>query len=183
MDKPMNSYKVIKLGNPLLRIVSEPIPEDVFGTEDLKNMEFLLFKILAREEGLGLAAPQIGINQRALVFGMENNPIRGEDIPYTILFNPSFEPLTDIIEEQYEGCLSVGELRGKVPRYKSIGYRGYDAEGNLIEREVFDLHARAFQHEFDHLNGVIFLDKITDHSSLGFHDELIKSGAFPLSNN
>ena len=112
---------------------------------------------------------------------MKQHPIYTElaPIPFTALFNPSFEPLSDVIEEGYEGCLSVGQLRGKVPRYKTIGYRGYDANGNLIEREVSDLHARVVQHEFDHLDGVIFLDKVTDHSSLGFHEELIRSGALP----
>jgi peptide deformylase len=181
MDKLMDSYQVIQLGNPLLRVISEPISSDSFGTAELNDIETLLFDILAREDGLGLAAPQIGINKRVMVFGLPDQ--EAANIPYTILFNPSFEPLTDIMEEHYEACLSVRELRGKVPRYKSIGYRGYDAEGNLIEREVSDLHARVFQHELDHLNGVIFLDKVRDYSSLGFHDELIKSGAFPSSNN
>lgn len=176
----MDSYQVIQLGNPVLRMVSEPIQANLFGTEELKKMEVLLFEILKQENGLGLAAPQIGINKRALVFGMEQHPVHKHipAVPYTILFNPSFEPTSDIIEEQYEGCLSVGSLRGKVPRYKYIGYRGYDVEGNLIEREVSDLHARVLQHEFDHLEGVLFLDRITDHSSLGFHEELIRSGAF-----
>jgi peptide deformylase len=160
-------------------MVSEPIAQDTFGTASLKKLEAALFDSLEREKGLGLAAPQIGINKRALVFGMNQHPIHTHlaAIPYTILFNPSFEPLTDCMEEAYEGCLSVGQLRGKVARYKSIGYRGYDAEGKLIEREVSSLHARVLQHELDHLNGIIFLDKVTDYHSLGFHEELLLSGA------
>ncbi|MGC1181742.1 peptide deformylase [Legionella sp.] len=175
----MDSYTVIQLGNPLLRMLSEPIPQNLFGSDELKKMESILFKTLEEERGLGLAAPQIAINKRAIVFGMKQHPIDTDlaPIPFTVLFNPSFEPLSEVIEEGYEGCLSVGQLRGKVPRYKSIGYRGYDASGNLIEREVSDLHARVVQHELDHLDGVIFLDKVTDHSSLGFHEELIRSGA------
>ncbi len=177
----MSSNAVIQLGNPLLRMISESIPDNLFGTEDLKSLETVLFNTLEEQKGLGLAAPQIGITKRVIVFGMEQHPIHTHlaAIPFTILFNPSFEPLSNVIEEQYEGCLSVGQLRGKVPRYKTIGYRGYDAEGNLIEREVSDLHARVLQHEFDHLNGVIFVDKVTDPSSLGFHEELILSGALP----
>lgn len=177
----MDSYTVIQLGNPLLRMISEPITNDLFGSEELKKMESILFKTLDEKKGLGLAAPQIGINKRVIIFGMQQHPIRAHlaPIPFTTLLNPSFEPLSDIMEEEYEGCLSVGQLRGKVPRYKSIGYRGYDIEGNLIEREVSDLHARVVQHELDHLDGVIFLDKVTDYSSLGFHEELIRSGAFP----
>jgi peptide deformylase len=177
----MDSNAVIQLGNPLLRLISEPIPNNIFGSSELKKMESLLFKVLEEKQGLGLAAPQIGISKRVIVFGMKQHPIHTDlaPIPFTALFNPSFEPLSDILEEGYEGCLSVGQLRAKVPRYKSIGYRGYDVEGNLIEREVSDLHARAVQHEFDHLEGVIFLDKVTDYGSLGFHEELICSGALP----
>jgi peptide deformylase len=177
----MDSYTIIQLGNPLLRMLSEPITNDLFGSEELKNMESILFKTLDEKKGLGLAAPQIGINKRVILFGMQQHPIHTHlaPIPFTTLLNPSFEPLSDIMEEEYEGCLSVGQLRGKVPRYKSIGYRGYDIEGNLIEREVSDLHARVVQHELDHLDGVIFLDKVTDYGSLGFHEELIRSGALP----
>lgn len=127
-----------------------------------------------------MAAPQIGINKRAVVFDMDPHPLRSDlpSIPYTILFNSSFEPLSNHCMEDYEGCLSVGKPRGKVSRYQSICYHGHDANGKLIEREVSDLHARVFQHELDHLNGVIFLDKITNQHSLGFQDELIQSGAF-----
>lgn len=180
----MESCTVIQLGNPILRAISESIPESLFGSEELKKMEIFLFNALEKNQGLGLAAPQIGISKRAIVFGMSKHPIRTHlaPIPFTVLFNPSFEPLSNIMEEDYEGCLSVGQLRGKVARYKSIGYRGYDVEGNLIEREVSDLHARAVQHEFDHLNGVIFIDKITDYNSLGFHEELIRSGSLPTKN-
>jgi len=177
----MGSNTVIQLGNPVLRLISEPISNNFFGSGELKKIESILFKILEEKQGLGLAAPQIGISKRVIVFGMEQHSIHTDlaPIPFTALFNPSFEPLSDILEEGYEGCLSVGQLRGKVPRYKSIGYRGYDVEGNVIEREASGLHARVVQHEFDHLEGVIFLDKVIDFSSLGFHEELISSGALP----
>ncbi|MBA2651778.1 MAG: peptide deformylase [Tatlockia sp.] len=172
----MNSDEVLQLGNPLLRMISLPIAEKDFGTAELKKLEFLLFRVLEEKNGLGLAAPQIGISKRIIVFGMKRHRHLAA-IPFTVLINPRFEPLCEVIEEEYEGCLSVGPLRGKVPRYKSIAYKGYDAEGNLIEREVSDLHARIIQHESDHLNGIIFLDKIKDHSSLGFTEELVRSGA------
>ena len=134
--------------------------------------------MLEAENGLGLAAPQIGISKRALVFGMDKHPVHTQipAIPFTILFNPSYEPISEECAEEYEGCLSVGTLRGKVSRYRHIRYRGYDVNGQLIEREVSDLHARVLQHEYDHLEGVIFLDKVTDMNSLGFHDELLRSG-------
>ena len=171
-------YDVVLLGNPSLRLVSKPILEEEFGSSDLNQLSELLFHIMKLKNGLGLAAPQIGINKRALVFGMDNHPaqVHRPSIPYTVLFNPSFERLSNMMEDEYEGCLSVGDLRGKVSRYKDIVYLGYDVEGNLIEREVSSLHARVFQHEIDHLDGIIFLDKVTDHQSLGFHNELINNG-------
>lgn len=174
----MEQYEIIKLGNPLLRQKAEAIREEEFGSEELKQLEQTLFEVMKAENGLGLAAPQIGISRRALVFGMEKHPVHTHlpEIPFTILFNPSYEPISEECFEDYEGCLSVGTLRGKVSRYKHIRYRGYDVNGHLIEREVSDLHARVLQHEYDHLEGVIFLDKVTDVNSLGFHDELVRSG-------
>jgi peptide deformylase len=174
----MEHNKIVRLGNPSLRQPSDPILDEEFGTPELKQLEATLFDMMQAENGLGLAAPQIGINKRAIVFGMEQHPVHTHlpSIPMTVLFNPSYEPLSDECVEDYEGCLSVGMLRGKVSRFKSIRYRGYDADGVLIEREVSDLHARVLQHESDHLDGVIFLDKVTDVNSLGFHDELIRFG-------
>ncbi len=174
----MDKKEVILLGNPLLRQVAEPIADNEFGTPELRQLEQTLFDCLVAENGLGLAAPQIGISKRAFVFGMKKHPVHTHvpAIPFTILFNPSYEALSDEWVEDYEGCLSVGALRGKVSRYKHIRYQGYDADGTLIKREAFDLHARVVQHEYDHLDGVIFLDKIAHVNSLGFHDELIKSG-------
>tara|TARA_R110000868_G_scaffold65823_1_gene196489 strand:- start:3029 stop:3577 length:549 start_codon:yes stop_codon:yes gene_type:complete len=176
----MSNTEVIKLGNPLLRLVSKLIPDNEYGTNELRRLSEKLFNVMKVESGLGLAAPQIGINKRAIVFGMEQHPARTDlpPIPYTVLFNPSFEPITDETYADYEGCLSVGSLRAKVSRYKSIVYRGFDAEGSLIEREVSDLHARVIQHEIDHLDGVIFLDRVTDYHSMGFHDELTLAGTF-----
>ncbi len=174
----MEQYNIVRLGNPTLRLKSEAISEEEFGTSELIQLEQQLFNVMKAENGLGLAAPQIGVNRRAIVFGMEKHPIHTHlpAIPFTILFNPSWEPMSDERVEDYEGCLSVKDLRGKVSRYKFIRYRGYDVNGQLIEREVSDLHARVLQHEYDHLEGVIFLDKVTDTSSLGFHEELVHAG-------
>jgi peptide deformylase len=174
-----NEPEIILIGNPTLRKISEPIHQDEYGTSELHELSNLLFHIMKVQNGLGLAAPQIGINKRAIVFGMEQHPIHKQipSIPFTILFNPTFTPITNNIQEKYEGCLSVGDLRGKVPRYTNIIYQGYDADGNLIEREALDLHARVIQHEIDHLDGIVFIDRVKDTLSFGFHNELIKYGA------
>jgi peptide deformylase len=179
----MTNNKIIRLGDPLLRKIADPYLNHEFGTDQIKNTANHLFFMLNQENGLGLAAPQIGISKRAIVFGMDKHPTKKnlDPIPYTVLFNPSYSPTSDICEEDYEGCLSVDTLRGKISRYKSIYYCGYDVDGKLIEREAFDLHARVVQHEIDHLDGIIFLDRITNFSSIGFHDELIKSGVFNLN--
>lgn len=175
----MEHYNIIHLGNPSLRMMSSPIDDHEFGSEELKTLADQLFYALKEENGIGLAAPQIGINKRAIVFGLNPNP-KIPEIPFTVLFNPSFEPLSDEREEDYEGCISVGKLRAKVSRFKKILYRGYTLEGILIEQEASDLHARVFQHELDHLDGIIFLDRVTNHQSLGFHEELVKYGVLKL---
>ncbi len=168
--------EIIYLGNPLLRQISEPILEEDFGSLKLKELEKKLFLMMEAEQGLGLAAPQMGISKRAVVFGLEHPTL--DSIPLTVLFNPSFTALSDETTEDYEGCISVGPLCAKVNRYKKIFYCGYDAEGQLIEREASDLHARVVQHEIDHLNGVIFLDRVSNYHSLGFKDELIKAALY-----
>lgn len=177
----MITYNLLKLGNPLLRKTSDPIDQKEFNTPHLKILADTLFHALEIEKGVGLAAPQIGINKRAIVFGMNKHPVftKIPKIPFTILFNPSYEPISELCVEEYEGCLSVGVLRAKVSRYKTIVYRGYDIEGRLIEREVSDLHARVVQHECDHLEGIIFLDKISDHHTMGFPEELAAAGLLP----
>jgi peptide deformylase len=121
----MGKNNIILLGNPLLRQIAKPITNEEFGSPELKQMEQALFEVLEAENGLGLAAPQIGISKKALVFGMDKHPVHTHlpAIPFTILFNPSYEPLSEECIEDYEGCLSVGTLRGKVSRYKHIRYK------------------------------------------------------------
>lgn len=178
----MVDYKIVKLGNPSLREISNPVNENEFDSQELHNIVDTLFFALKKEGGVGIAAPQIGVNQRIIVFGMEKHPVytEVESIPYTVLINPIIHILTDELEEAYEGCMSVGTLRGKVSRPKRIFYSGFDVNGHLIENEVAGLHARVVQHEIDHLDGVIFLDKVTDHLSLGFHEELVAAGQLKL---
>ncbi len=178
----MFDYKIVKLGNPSLRLVSEPVTKDEFDSNELQTIVEKLFFVLKKEGGVGLAAPQIGINKRIIVIGMEKHPVytQLDSIPDTVIINPTIKILTDELEESYEGCMSVGALRGKVSRPKRIHYSGFDISGNLIENEVEGLHARVVQHEIDHLDGIIFLDKVTNHISLGFHEELVASGQLKL---
>ena len=181
----MKNLEIKMAGNPVLRLISEKLHDDSYGTEELNDLSEKLFYMMDIKNGIGLAAPQIGINKRAIVFGMEKHPvyIDIDPIPRTILFNPQYKAITNEVCEDYEGCLSFGTIRGKVSRYKQIYYCGFDANGNFIEKEVFGLHARVVQHEIDHLDGILFLDKITNHYSVGFHDELISAGILKTKKN
>jgi peptide deformylase len=130
-------------------------------------------------DGAGLAAPQIGVDLRVVMFGFESND-RYPDaapIPFTVLVNPQLTPLADEIEEGWEGCLSLPGLRGWVPRFTRLRYRGFDAQGNAIDRSVEGFHARVVQHECDHLDGVLYPMRMTDLSRFGFTDVLFGDDA------
>ena len=124
--------------------------------------------------GAGLAAPQIGVPWRVVIFGMQHNPRYpdAEPVPDTTLINPVIMPLTDELEEGWEGCLSVPGMRGLVPRIARVRYQGFDAHGERIDREVDGFHARVVQHEVDHLDGVLYPTRISDLRNFGFEDAL-----------
>jgi peptide deformylase len=124
--------------------------------------------------GAGLAAPQIGVDLQVVIFGLESNPRypEAEPVPQTVLLNPALEPIGEEMEEGWEGCLSVPGMRGLVPRYKHLHYRGVDQYGAPIDRTVKDFHARVVQHEVDHLMGILYPMRIRDMRDFGFTDEL-----------
>ena len=126
-------------------------------------------------KGAGLAAPQIGVGLQVVVFGSNERNPRYPDrplVPHTVLLNPVITPLTDAIEEDWEGCLSVPGLRGRVPRYQRIRYSGFDPYGDSIAREVEGFHARVVQHECDHLIGMLYPMRMRDLRLLGYTDVL-----------
>ena len=131
------------------------------------------------QNGAGLAAPQIGVNLRVVIFGVERNPRYPdvEPVPYTELVNPVLMPLTDELEDGWEGCLSVPGLKGAVPRYSRIRYRGLAPDGSAIDRSVEGFHARVVQHECDHLDGVLYPQRMTDMRLLMFVEE---GARFPI---
>jgi peptide deformylase len=162
------------MGNPLLLQASEPVTE--FDTPELDALIEDLFDTMAAQSGAGLAAPQIGVLKRVVVFGVEKNPRYPdvEEVPTTILINPLIQPLGRRMEEDWEGCLSVPGLRGLVPRYARVRYSGYDRHGNRFEREVSGFHARVVQHECDHLDGILYPRRIRDLRMFGFEAELFR---------
>jgi peptide deformylase len=129
---------------------------------------------MAALNGAGLAAPQIGVSQRVVIFGVEKNPRYpdAEEVPFTVLVNPKITLLTREVEEGWEGCLSVPGMRGVVPRYTKLRYTGFDHEGNPVDRVAEGFHARVVQHECDHLDGILYPQRMTDLSQFGFTKEL-----------
>lgn len=172
-------HAVLQLGAPSLRQPSMPIPIEQLQTEFYQTLIDDLLETMRARNGAGIAAPQIGHNVQIMIFEITKNPRypEAEPVPLTILINPSFEPLDEAQQSGYEGCLSVGDLRGIVARFQHIRYQGLDRHGNTLERTVSGFHARVFQHEFDHLQGTLFVDRIEDTKTLGFLNELKASGA------
>jgi len=162
---------VLKMGEPLLRQVAAPVQR--FDAE-LTALVADMTETMHALNGAGLAAPQIGVSLRVVIFEITSNP-RYPDvapIPFTVLVNPQLTPLGDEQEEGWEGCLSVPGLRGLVPRFRRLRYRGCDIEGAVIDRTVAGFHARVVQHEVDHLDGILYPERMRDLRNFGFEDAL-----------
>jgi peptide deformylase len=169
---------VLRMGDPRLWQVSLPVK--TFGTE----LQLLLQDMrdtMAHLNGAGLAAPQIGVGLRVVIFGVTANPRYPdvEEVPQTVLINPEITPLTAEEEEAWEGCLSVPGMRGVVPRWQRVRYQGFDENGQLFSREVAGFHARVVQHECDHLDGVLYPMRIRDFTRFGFIEELFPGEDLP----
>lgn len=154
--------------DPILRQTAEPITESEFGSSWLKELIKTMFGIMADKDAVGVAAPQIGISKRVIVFSTEYTKRRKPEypIPDTALINPSLKILSKEIQNGYEGCLNCGEIMGEVPRAMEIEYSGFDIDGNRITKKASGLEARILQHEIDHLDGFLFLDRVEDQDSL-----------------
>jgi peptide deformylase len=163
---------VLRMGDPRLLEVATPVRE--FGTPELTALLTDMQDTMRSLDGAGLAAPQIGVGLRVVIFGLERSTRYpdAEAVPYTVLINPELTPLGEEMEDGWEGCLSVPGMRGLVPRHQRLRYRGLDARGEPIDREVTGFHARVVQHEVDHLDGILYPRRIKDLRSFGFTDAL-----------
>lgn len=164
--------EVLRMGDQRLLRRSRPV--EGFDTPELHNLVKDLFDTMRAMDGAGLAAPQIGVDLRVVIFGFGSSP-RYPDappIPETVLINPELTPLSEEMEDGWEGCLSVPGLRGVVPRHRMLRYSGYDVWGKRFERTVEGFHARVVQHECDHLDGVLYPMRVVDFAQFGFHDVL-----------
>ncbi|MGL4668369.1 MAG: peptide deformylase [Saezia sp.] len=168
----MTVREVLRMGDARLLRVAEEVPAHDFGSPSLKQLIVDMFDTMIATDGVGIAAPQIGVNLQVIVFGFEESERYPDEdpVPKTILLNPTITPLSDDKDEMWEGCLSVPGLRGLVPRYTRIRYQGFDPEGNPIDREADGFHARVVQHEHDHLIGRLFPTRIEDMTQFGYTD-------------
>jgi len=172
---------VLRMGDPHLQRRCVDVTD--FDDPALAGLIEDMFDTMRAEDGAGLAANQIGADLRVVIFGFGHNP-RYPDcppIPETVLINPVIslpdsESAQDM-ESAWEGCLSIPGMRGLVPRYKHIRYQGYDAQGNTLDVEASDFHARVVQHECDHLDGILYPYRISDMSQFGFIEELDNANA------
>ncbi len=163
---------VLRMGDP--RLLERSREVERFATPELAALLADMRDTMAALDGAGLAAPQIGVALRVVIFGLESNPRYPdvEPVPYTELVNPVLTPLGEEQEEGWEGCLSVPGMRGAVSRYTHLRYTGFDPQGTRIERECTGFHARVAQHECDHLDGILYPMRIADLRKFGYTDVL-----------
>jgi peptide deformylase len=162
--------EVIRLGHPVLRSVAEPVPEEWFSSGRLESLAADLIRTMIEEDGVGLAAPQVAEELRIFAYWL---PGKGGEalIEPTVVVNPEIRVVDPVLDEGWEGCLSIPGLRGLVPRARRIKIRGRTVDGGALSLTADGFHARVIQHEFDHLNGVVFLDRMTSAHSLAFEEE------------
>ncbi|NCP39289.1 MAG: peptide deformylase [Rhodoferax sp.] len=169
----MSVKSILKMGDPRLLRIAQPVT--AFDTDELHLLITDLLDTMRAADGAGLAAPQIGIDLQVVIFGTNApNPRypQAPVVPRTVLINPVITPLDAVEEEDWEGCLSVPGLRGKVPRFCRIRYTGFDQFGDMIDRTVEGFHARVVQHECDHLIGKLYPMHVRDFAQFGFTEVL-----------
>jgi peptide deformylase len=172
----MAILKVARLGHPVLRKIAAPVPLEGIGAPAIQQLIDDMIETMVECDGAGLAAPQVHVSQQIVVFEVEGNPRYpdAESIPLTVLINPKITPTTQHMEEDWEGCLSLPDLRGQVPRYTQVRVEAYDRKGKKQNYVAKDFHARVVQHECDHLIGTVFVDRMKSMASLTFMREFMR---------
>ncbi len=166
----MSILKIAKMGHPVLRKRSQEIADP--KSDSVKNLVDDMLETLEDIQGLGLAAPQVHVSKRLVIFYSANEKSSEGDMSLNILINPKIQPIGSEIVYDWEGCLSVPGLRGLVPRYKKIRYSGFNEEGVFFDKVVEGLHSRVVQHECDHLDGILYVQRIDKLENLIFESEM-----------
>jgi peptide deformylase len=162
---------IVRLGHPALRTPADPVPVERLAEEELQRLIDDMIETLRAAEGVGLAAPQVGSGWQLFVYEVGDEDEPEEDRPLRVVVNPMVEPHSGELVYDWEGCLSIPDLRGLVPRHPEVRVHGLDRSGEALDYVATGLEARIVQHEFDHLNGVVFLDRMRDLHSLAFYEE------------
>jgi peptide deformylase len=156
--------EIVRLGHPALRAPAAPLPPARLREAEVQALIDDMLETMRAAHGIGLAAPQLGIGWQLFVYQLEGQDPRA-------LVNPMVEPHGGELVDDWEGCLSIPDLRGLVPRHPAVRSRALDRYGGALDYVAEGLEARVIQHEYDHLNGVVFLDRMRDLRSLAFSDE------------
>jgi peptide deformylase len=158
----MAILKVCQLGHPVLRRVAEPVPPESIAQSAFQQFIDDMVETMYEYEGVGLAAPQVHVSQQVAVLQVEKHP-RYPDapaVPLTVLINPRVTVVSEDTVDGWEGCLSIPELRGVVPRYRELRVEALDRNGKRVDFIAKDFHARVVQHEYDHLQGKVYADRM-----------------------
>lgn len=162
---------IVRLGHPALRTPARALsPAEITAPETQALIDDMVATMFAAE-GVGLAAPQVGEEIQLFVYGVDSPDDRGAAIPLQVVINPMLEPESGELVDDWEGCLSIPGLRGLVPRHPAVRLRGLDRAGRTLDLRLEGFEARIVAHEFDHLHGVIFLDRMRDMQSLTYAEE------------
>ena len=172
----MAILKVARMGHPVLRAKSKPVPPQAIASPAIQQLIDDMFETMHEYQGIGLAAPQVHVSLRVFVAGLRPAPSAAEmdddhEMPLITLVNPEVALVPGATEEAWEGCLSIPDMRGRVPRAASVTVRAYDRQGKRIEISASGLPARVIQHENDHLDGVLFFDRMATLATLTYMDE------------
>jgi peptide deformylase len=170
MEENARLLEIVRLGHPVLRSVADEVPEDWFGSGRLVDLGRDMMRTMIEEQGVGLAAPQVADGLRLFTYWVPESEEEPEIAP-TVLVNPELRAIGDEVEEGWEGCLSIPGLRGLVPRFRRIKVKARTVDGHPISLTADGFHARVIQHENDHLDGVVFLDRMASTQSLAFEPE------------
>jgi len=168
--------KIREVGDPILSTKCKEVDIKNISQEILEEIEDLK-ETLNFTEGFGIAAPQSGINRRIVIIQVNKEKCTYkdcEDVPTTVMINPTWKALTNEMDTEYEGCLSVPSIRGKVERYTNIEVTYYNEKGEKITKQVKGFTARDIQHECDHLDGIVFLEKVKEHNGFATKEMINK---------
>lgn len=167
----MSILKVAKLGNPVLRRFAKPVPVDEIQSQAIQRLIDDMVATMREYGGVGLAAPQVHESLQIAVIEELEESRQARSTQLQVLINPVLTVVSDEVEEDWEGCLSIPDLRGRVPRYREIRVRALNAAGQPLDFKAGEFHARVIQHEHDHLTGKVFLERMTRFDSLTYLKE------------